>query len=69
MQAIVARDVVCLQSTLSNKFETVKELGYLIAQEVQSLSLGEKTNFKMIERYINGSIITGHWTIFNAPSA
>ena len=44
-------------------------MGYLVGQEVEQVSLGETTNFKLAERYINGSLYVGMWMVFNAPSS
>ena len=47
--------------------ETVRKLGWMIAQEVQQVNIGEQMNFKVLERFINGGVYTGEWMVFNLP--
>jgi dynein heavy chain, axonemal len=66
-QAVMARDVVCLGSSHDAKVETVRKLGWVIAQEVEQVNVGEQMNFRMLERYLNGGLYTGQWVVFNWP--
>ena len=66
-QAIMNRDVICLDSSKDLKMETVRKLGQMIAQEVEQVNIGEQMNFKVLERFFNGSIYTGQWIVFNEP--
>ena len=66
-QAVMARDVVCLNCNEDPKIETLRELGWMIAQEVQQVNIGDKMNFKMLERFISGGLYTGEWVVFNYP--
>ncbi len=66
-QAISNKEVVCLQKCKTEHIETVKQLGYMIAQEVDIVHISENINLKFIERYINGAIFTGNWVYMNQP--
>lgn len=48
--------------------EALRELAYLVAQEVETVAVGERS-FKMVERFISGAVFTGNWLLFNCPSS
>jgi 3-phosphoglycerate kinase len=47
-QAITNKEVVCLENYRHSQIETVKELGYVIAQDVETVHMSESINFKNI---------------------
>jgi len=66
-QAISTRDIVCLGYGADKKMETVRKLGWMIAQEVQQVNIGEQMNFNVLEKFVNGGVYTGEWIVFNWP--
>jgi hypothetical protein len=43
-------------------------LGYIIAQDVETVHMSDNINFKNIERFISGALFTGSWVCMNLPS-
>lgn len=66
-QAISNREVVTLDGYQQGHEETVRELGYVIAQEVERVHMSSSINFKNIERFISGALFTGSWVVMNLP--
>jgi hypothetical protein len=59
--------VICLDGYQQGHEETVRELGYVIAQEVEKVHMSAGINFKNIERFISGALFTGSWVVMNLP--
>lgn len=66
-EAVTHKNVGILQGNESHRMETLKQLGYMVGQNVESVHFGEKYTFKCIDKYLNGLMFTGSWCCIDLP--
>lgn len=64
-QAIISKEVVCFERYERGQLEAVKELSYVIAQDLETVHISDNLSFKSIERFVNGALFTGNWICLN----
>ena len=64
-QSLSNKDVVLLRGT--HRVETIKELGFVVGQDVDHVHLSEEASYRHVEQFIAASNFTGNWLCLDLP--